>query len=494
MHRTRQARRAATFVVAAGTSALAMAVVLGWPSSPRSDLASVAPPAAVPAVPAVAAQEPVPVAPPTVPSAEPVATQVAMVKAEPLPTQDVAFTMVSPDQVPEQAPMADAPPPAEPGESAVVEHTLTIKRGDTLMGVLVSAGVDATEAHSSIQALQEVWDPRQLRPGHEITLTFDATATPDGNEVFQGFTFEPQPALRVGATRDPASGTFAPAEEKAPVMAEKLRGEGTIENSLFQDGSNAGIPITVLSEIIKAFSYDVDFQRDIQPGDRFEVMFDRERTEDGRTVREGDVAYAALTLSGKRYEIYRYQDSQGDVDYYDAKGHSVRKALLRTPINGARLSSGYGMRTHPVLGYSKMHKGIDFAAPTGTPIYAAGDGVIEKAGANGSYGNYVRIRHNKEFDTAYAHMSKVAPGMKPGARVKQGDVIGYVGSTGRSTGPHLHYEILKNGSQVNPQGVRFPTGRILEAKELQRFKTAMTEVQRTYASLPTISKVASAGQ
>ena len=167
---------------------------------------------------------------------------------------------------------------------------------------------------------------------------------------------------------------------------------------------------------------------------------------------------------------------------------------MRTPVNGARLSSGYGMRTHPVLGYSKMHKGIDFAAPTGTPIYAAGDGVIEKAGPFSSYGNYVRIRHNKEFDTAYAHMSKIAKGMKPGTRVKQGDIIGYVGSTGRSTGPHLHYEILKNGAHVNPQGVRFPTGRILEAKELQRFKTAMAETRRTYASLPSLSKVASAGQ
>lgn len=472
MHRTRQTRRAATLVVAAGASALAMATFLGWPTTTRSDTA---PPSSSQLADLSAA------------GANSTGT---MVKADSSPALDVAFTMVSPDQMaqPDEAGAAN-PDPAHP---AVVEHTLTIKRGDTLMGVLVSAGVAATDAHSSIEALREVFDPRQLRPGHEITVTFDAAATPDGGEVFQGFSFEPQPALRVGATRDPSSGSFAPAEEKAPVMAELLRGEGTIESSLFADAEAAGVPVAVLAEIIKAFSYDVDFQRDIQPGDAFEVMFERERTEDGRTVREGEVAFASLTLSGKRYEIYRYEDSQGDVDYYDEKGHSVRKALLRTPINGARLSSGYGMRRHPVLGYSKMHKGIDFAAPTGTPIYAAGDGVIERAGPFSSYGNYVRIRHNKEFDTAYAHMSKIAKGMKPGARVKQGDIIGYVGSTGRSTGPHLHYEMLKNGSHVNPQGVRFPTGRILEAKELQRFKTAMAEVRRTYASLPTVAKVASA--
>lgn len=472
MHRTRQARRAATFVVAAGTSALAMAIFLGWPTTTLSDTS--------PASPSLT-----PTADVAAPSEQ--SRLVTMVKADAQPTQDVAFTMVSPAPEPTEA----APLPQEP---AVVEHTLTIKRGDTLMGVLVSAGVDATEAHSSIEALREVFDPRQLRPGHEITVTFDSAATPDGGEVFQGFSFEPQPALRVGATRDPSSGSFAPAEEKAPVMAEMLRGDGTIENSLFADAEAAGVPVAVLTEIIKAFSYDVDFQRDIQPGDAFEVMFERERTEDGRIVREGEVSFASLTLSGKRYEIYRYEDSSGDVDYYDGKGHSVRKALLRTPVNGARLSSGFGMRRHPVLGYSKMHKGIDFAAPTGTPIYAAGDGVIERAGPFSSYGNYVRIRHNKEFDTAYAHMSKIAKGMKPGSRVKQGDVIGYVGTTGRSTGPHLHYEILKNGSHVNPQGVRFPTGRILEAKELQRFKTAMAETRRIYASLPSISKVASAGQ
>lgn len=383
------------------------------------------------------------------------------------------------------APLAPPKPPAP----AVLEQTLKIKRGDTLMAVLVNAGVNRAEAHNSIEALREVWDPRKLRPGDEITLTFDSAAAPEGGEVFKGFTFEPQPALRVGAVRD-TDGAFSPAEEKAPVVTQAYKAEGTITSSLFQNGVEAGLPVPVLIELIKAYSYDVDFQRDIQPGDSFEVMFERESTEDGRTVREGNVQYAALTLSGQRREIYRYEDTTGDVDYYDANGHSVRKALLRTPINGARLSSGYGMRHHPILGYGKMHKGIDFAAPIGTPIYAGGDGVIERAGPFSSYGNYVRIRHNSEYHTAYAHMQRIAKGIAPGKRVKQGDVIGYVGTTGRSTGPHLHYEILKNGKHVNPQKVRFPTGRVLEGKELALFKESIKETRAAYASLPSATEVA----
>ncbi|WP_404379668.1 peptidoglycan DD-metalloendopeptidase family protein [Caenispirillum salinarum] len=456
MKRSRHARRATASLAVAGVSALAMVVLLGWPGPSPSK--------ATPQAPVAAAAD--------APGETGGAT---LVKASVNQPQKLAF-----------APVAPPKPPAPP----ITEQTLKIKSGDTLMAVLVNAGVNRTEAHNSIEALREVWDPRKLRPGDEITVTFDAAAA-QGGEVFKGFSFEPQPALRVGAVRD-TDGAFAPAEEKAPVLTQAYRAEGTITASLFQNGVEAGVPVAVLVELIKAYSYDVDFQRDIQPGDSFEVMFERESTEDGRTVREGDVHYAALTLSGRRYEIYRYEDTTGDVDYYDAKGHSVRKALLRTPINGARLSSGFGMRRHPVLGYSKMHKGSDFAAPTGTPIYAAGDGVIAKSGPFSSYGNYVRIRHNSEYDTAYAHMHRIAKGMTPGKRVKQGDVIGYVGSTGRSTGPHLHYEILKNGKQVNPQKVRFPTGRILEGTELARFKETMGETRSVYASLPSATEVAAA--
>lgn len=456
MKRSRHPRRATASLVVAGASALAMAVFLGWPE-PSSSVAT--------------PQVPIEGTEPGIQDS----SGAKLVKASVNQPQKLALAPVAPPK--------PTPPP-------VVEQTLKIKRGDTLMAVLVNAGVDRKEAHSSIEALREVWDPRKLRPGDEITVTFDSAA-PEGNEVFKGFSFEPQPALRVGAVRE-TDGAFAPAEEKATVHTQAYRAEGTINASLFQNGVEAGIPVAVLVELISAFSYDVDFQRDIQPGDSFEVMFERETTEDGRTVRVGNVHYAALTLSGERHEIYRYEDTTGDVDYYDPNGHSVRKALLRTPVNGARLSSGFGMRRHPVLGYSKMHKGVDFAAPTGTPIYAAGDGVIAKAGPFSSYGNYVRIRHNSEYATAYAHMQRIAKGMTPGTRVKQGDIIGYVGSTGRSTGPHLHYEILKNGTQVNPQKVRFPTGRILEGTELARFQKAISQTRTVYASLPSATEVATA--
>ncbi|MFA7430789.1 MAG: peptidoglycan DD-metalloendopeptidase family protein [Rhodospirillaceae bacterium] len=368
-------------------------------------------------------------------------------------------------------------------------EVLTVARGDTLLQMLVAAGVERTEAHSSIEALRKVWDPRSLRPGDQITVSF--TLDHEDAEKFQSLSLEPDPARRVLASRDD-KGEFAATEVKAKLSDQTVRFEGTIDSSLYLAATAQGVSPTALAAVIQAFSYDVDFQRDFQPGDQFAIMLDRKVTPTGQRVGEPVVTYASLTLSGKKLSIYRYEDSAGDIDYFDEKGHSVRKALLRTPINGARLSSGFGKRKHPVLGYSKMHRGVDFAAATGTPIFAAGDGVVEKAGAWGAYGNYVRIRHNSTFDTAYAHMSRFAKGMKAGKRVRQGDVIGYVGSTGRSTGPHLHYEILKKGGQVNPLAVTFPSGRELEGKELKRFAAARQETERLYSSLPKASVVAEA--
>lgn len=377
-------------------------------------------------------------------------------------------------------------PPARPASRSEV---LTVRRGDTLMEMLVDAGIDRTEAHASIEALRKVWDPRGLRPGDEITVTFASDRQSD--EAFQGFSLEPDPARKVFTARNDEGG-FSATEVKAALTDQTLRFEGTIDSSLYLAATEAGVSPQALATVIQAFSYDVDFQRDIQPGDRFEVMVERRVAPNGARVGEPKVTFAALTLSGKRLPIYLYTDSEGNTDYYDDKGRGVRKALLRTPINGARLSSGYGKRKHPVLGYTKMHKGIDFAAPTGTPVFAAGDGVIEKAGRWGGYGNYIRIRHNSTFHTAYAHLSRYAKGIKPGKRVKQGDVIAYVGSTGRSTGPHLHYEILKKGAHVNPLKVRFPAGRELEGKELKRYLAARAEIDRVYAALPRNETVAQA--
>nr|WP_240969456.1 M23 family metallopeptidase [Sneathiella limimaris] len=272
------------------------------------------------------------------------------------------------------------------------------------------------------------------------------------------------------------------------------RAGGTIDNSLFLSASQAGLPTSVIIDLIRIFSYDVDFQREIQPGDSFEVFFERFVDEDGRPLKEGEIQWASMTLSGTQISLYRYKTSDdGVTDYYTEKGHSVRKTLMRTPIDGARLTSSFGKRKHPILGYTKMHKGADFGAPRGTPIMAAGNGVVEVAGRNGGYGNYVRIRHTTEYKTAYAHMKGFAKKIRKGARVKQGQIIGYVGSTGRSTGPHLHYEVHKNGRQINPMSVKLPAGRKLKGKMLTAFENYTKDVDQEVASIPLSTQVARLG-
>ncbi len=271
------------------------------------------------------------------------------------------------------------------------------------------------------------------------------------------------------------------------------RAEGVIESSLYVAGRKAGIPNRVLAELIRAYSWDVDFQRDIRSGDGFEVMYERVFDATGKQVFSGPIAFAALTLSGKRHAIYLHTTADGTRDYFDAKGRSARKALMRTPIDGARLSSGFGRRKHPVLGYNKLHRGVDFAAPKGTPIYAAGNGIIVQAGRNGAYGKYVRIRHTARSATAYEHLSGFARGLAKGKRVTQGQIIGYVGTTGRSTGPHLHYEILAGGVRTNPMKVRMPSGKKLKGAELARFQATRAGIERTYGALQPNRKVARAG-
>ena len=256
-----------------------------------------------------------------------------------------------------------------------------------------------------------------------------------------------------------------------------------IETSLYGSAARAGIPPQIIAEMIRIYSWNVDFQRDIRSGDKIEVLYEVQETEDGDYARYGEVLYANLSVGGTPVPIYRYEMKDGRVDYFQPDGFSVRKTLMKTPVDGARLSSGFGMRKHPVLGYNKMHKGLDFAAPTGTPIYAAGDGVVEYAGRFSSYGNYVRIRHNSKLKTAYAHMHKFASGVSVGKRVNQGDVIGYIGTTGRSTGPHLHYEVHVNNSQVNPRSVDLPTGEQLTGEEKKKFEGVMASLNQQYAAL-----------
>ncbi|RJF86310.1 M23 family peptidase [Oleomonas cavernae] len=355
-----------------------------------------------------------------------------------------------------------ADPAVEPLEETAAapgpnRETVTVEQGDTLMSILIEAGLSRTEAFGAIEALKPLFNPRDLRVDQEVTITLtpaesgsDAEVDGDAPRLVE-LAFDTDVDRRVVLSRAEA-GTLSAREERTELTVALARVTGTIDDSLFAAASRAGIPATVTTELIRMFSYDVDFQRDIHPGDQFELLVERHQDPDGRTLKWGDILYAKLTTTDETLPIYRFTPADDGIpDFFNPKGESVRKALLRTPIDGARISSGFGMRRHPILGYSKMHKGLDFAAPTGTPILAAGDGVIDKIGRAGAYGNYVRLRHDGKYSTAYAHMSRFARGLKPGSRVRQGQTIGYVGTTGRSTGPHLHYEILTAGKQINPR-------------------------------------------
>ena len=367
--------------------------------------------------------------------------------------------------------------------------TETIGRGETLAGVLARAGVRGAEADAAIRAFASAYDPRRLLPGQKIEIRFRPPrkkdkATRKGAQpgFFLGLAFSPDFRHEISVIRH-ADGRFTAVKEAKKITRSLARVAARIKSSLYLAGQAEKLPANVLAELIRIYSWDVDFQRDIRKGDSFEVTYEELRDEDGRVVHTGTVHFAALTLSGDRRPLYRFVTGEGNVDYFDDRGRGARKALMRTPIDGARLSSGFGKRRHPVLGYTKMHRGVDFAAPSGTPIYAAGDGVVTFAGRKGGYGNYINIRHNGRYHTAYAHMKGFARGVGRGKRVRQGQVIGYVGSTGRSTGPHLHYEILVDGGQVNPLSLRMPSGRKLKGEELERFLAAKSQMDLQFARL-----------
>jgi len=343
---------------------------------------------------------------------------------------------------------------------------MRVANGETLAGLLTRAGASSTDANAALSSIADVYNPRRLRPGQAISLYFQR----DGAQArLTGVAFRSEPGASVAANRT-AAGAFEAREVQMPLTFEIARIAAPVETSLYSSALQLGATDREVAALADAFSYDVDFQRDVRPGDRFELVFERFYDDEGNTVRTGDLLFVSLESSRGSREFYQFM-APGDArpDWYDADGKSARRFLMKTPINGARLTSGYGMRRHPILGYSRMHRGTDFAAPTGTPILAAGDGTVVRAGPFSSFGNYVRIRHANGYETAYAHMSRFARGMRVGARVRQGQVIGYVGTTGRSTGPHLHYEVLRRGQQVNPMSLRVANGRNLTGRSLELF-------------------------
>jgi murein DD-endopeptidase MepM/ murein hydrolase activator NlpD len=368
---------------------------------------------------------------------------------------------------------------------------ITVRRGDTLMDILSRAGIALAEAHAAVQSLLTVYDPRRLRAGQELLIRAAHEPAEAGARRLIGLDFDLDFDHAVRVTRG-ADGSYASAKVARPQRHALEHRTGIIDDSLYLSAERAALPRDVTIGLIKLFSWDVDFQRDVRQGDRFETLFETVALEDGsEIVRGGDLLYAALSIDGRLFEGYRFELPDGRIAYFDRSGKSLRKFLMRTPIDGARLSSRFGMRRHPILGYNRMHQGVDFAAPTGTPIYAAGAGKVEIAKRNGGYGKYIRIRHTGEYSTAYAHLSSFAKGIAPGRRVRQGQVIGYVGTTGRSTGPHLHYEVLRRGAQINPLQIKQPADQQLAGADLERFQAEMARIDSLREDAPAATRLAS---
>ena len=356
------------------------------------------------------------------------------------------------------------------------DETLTIMAGDTLASILNRLGIPINQVHEVIEALSSVYSPKDLKVGQEIYVVYDDQKEGEAYDLkFLRLQADFENDVELVRTGE---GFFQATKYKKKLKHSYVTIEGDIKISLYADALRAGASPKMLYDMIKAFSFDVDFQRDIQPGTTFSLLYDTYKDEESGNERPGELLAAKLVIDNKPYEIYRFQPTGSVPGFYTPLGEAVQKALLKTPIDGARINSGFGNRKHPIKGYTKMHTGVDFGAPTGTPIMAAGDGVVERCDKFGGYGNYICIRHDGSTKTAYAHLSRFAKGMKKGTKVHQGKVIGYVGTTGNTTGPHLHFELIQNGKHVNPTKVtQLPKTKLL-GKALQEYKAFKEKVER----------------
>ena len=340
-----------------------------------------------------------------------------------------------------------------------------IKSGETFDNILKNYSIDKNEILKIKNSLQKKVNLNKLNTKQLIQFSLDKTT----NKINE-FSFQISNKQKIFLKRNFENDNFD--QEIISIKLDKkiIYKENIILESLYKAATDEYIPANVIIEFAGIYGFQVDFQRDIKKQDKFQIMYEIFLNEKKELIETGEIIFANLKLSGQDNELY-YFDKVGSEGHYDKNGKSVKKALMKTPINGARLSSPFGMRKHPIDGYNKMHRGTDFAAPTGTPIMASGDGVVKKAGWCGGGGNCVKIKPHSTYETVYAHMSKFARGIKSGVRVKQGQTIGYVGSTGKSTGPHLHYEVIVNGKKVNSQKLKLPSGKILKGKERKIFET-----------------------
>jgi murein DD-endopeptidase MepM/ murein hydrolase activator NlpD len=341
-----------------------------------------------------------------------------------------------------------------------------IKSGETFDKILNNYSINKAEINAIKESLSKKVNINKLNTDQKIQIILDKT-----NNKIKEFVFQISSTEKIYLSKNSEDLEFD--EKILSVKLDKkiIYKENIITQSLYKAATDQNIQPNIIIEFARIYGFQVDFQRDIRKKDNFQIMYEVFIDENKKIIETGEILFANLKLSGQDNSLY-YFDKENLEGHYDKNGKSVQKALMKSPINGARLSSSFGMRKHPIDGYNKMHRGTDFAAPKGTPIMASGNGIVKKAGWCGGGGNCVKIRHNSTYETVYAHMSKFARGIKNGIRVKQGQTIGYVGSTGKSTGPHLHYEVIVNGKKVNSQKLKLPSGKVLKGKDREYFETS----------------------
>ena len=340
-----------------------------------------------------------------------------------------------------------------------------IKSGETFDKILRSYSIDNEEIQNIKKSLIKKVNINKLNTDQKIKIILDQT-----NNKIKEFIFQISNKEKIYLSKSSEDSTFDQKILTIKLDKKIIFKENIIMQSLYKAATDQNIPPNTIIEFARIYGFQVDFQRDIRKEDGFQIMYEVFIDENNKIVETGEILFANLKLSGQDNSLYYFEKENFD-GHYDKNGKSVQKALMKTPINGARLSSSYGMRKHPIDGFNKMHRGTDFAAPKGTPIMASGNGIVKKASWCGGGGNCVKIRHNSTYETVYAHMSNFARGIKKGIRVKQGQIIGYVGSTGKSTGPHLHYEVIVNGKKVNSQKLKLPSGKILKGENREYFET-----------------------
>jgi murein DD-endopeptidase MepM/ murein hydrolase activator NlpD len=360
-----------------------------------------------------------------------------------------------------------------PFKSKIFLKEIIVRRSIPFVPLLRHHGLSTIDAKKIQKTLKPYYKDGLLRRGQRFYISIEKDE--HGSSQIKKVVFLLPPGKKISLVQKEGELSI---EKKPDILPKKLQYiRGRIHDSLYVDGLKAGLSKGTINSLNQQFSYSIDMQRALRHGDTFEVLVERAYDKETGFIDPGSVLYASLSTKFGPQRLYRYALKDTQIEYFNEHGQGVRKALLKTPVRGARISSPFSMRRHPILGYTKMHQGIDFAAPTGTPILAAGNGYIKKRGYLGSYGNYILVQHNKEYASAYAHMSRFAPGLGKGSRVTQGQIIGYIGRTGRATGPHLHYEIHYKGKQVNPHKVQMPSQRNLTGTQYQDFLTHLKFIQ-----------------